>query len=240
VALQLSLLGEFALSNDGSHTEVPWGSQRILALLALRGKAIRRAELANILWPDASDALCAKRLRTALWRLPPAVQLAIHTTTTEVGLRHSVTVDVSDATARAHRLILPEAVPEEDLDVESASVFSVELLPGWYDDWAIVEADAWHQLRLHALEALTNRLTALGRFADAVAIGTAAVAGDPLRESARAALIRAHLAEGNQSEAVRQYGAYAYMLDDELGLVPSDGLRALLLARIDYKNPPSA
>jgi DNA-binding SARP family transcriptional activator len=54
----------------------------------------------------------------------------------------------------------------------------------------------------------------------------AAVAGEPLRESARSALIEAHLAERNVGAALREYEAFRQLLHDELGLEPSPDLRA--------------
>src|SRR4029077_18810447 len=52
--------------------------------------------------------------------------------------------------------------------------------------------------------------------------GLAAVAGEPLRESSHRAVIRAHLADGNVAEAVRQYRLCRRLLNDHLGLEPSD------------------
>ena len=46
-----------------------------------------------------------------------------------------------------------------------------------------------------------------GRFALAIIAGLASVSSDPTRESAHRALMRAHLLEGNPSEAIRQYHA---------------------------------
>jgi DNA-binding SARP family transcriptional activator len=105
---------------------------------------------------------------------------------------------------------------------------SGELLPGWYDDWVMVEAEDWRQLRLHALETLAGRLVDEERFGDAAASALAAVRAEPLRETARGALIRVHLAEGNQSEAIREYDRYRDLLLTELGLEPTDKLRQQL------------
>ncbi len=58
--------------------------------------------------------------------------------------------------------------------------------------------------------------------------GLAAVAGEPLRESAHRALISAYLAEGNPGEAVRQYRRYCAILHKELRLEPSAQMTALL------------
>ena len=103
-----------------------------------------------------------------------------------------------------------------------------DLLPACYDDWILVECERFHQLRLHALEALCERLTAAERYGEAIDAGLAAVCGEPLRESAHRALIKAHLAEGNYAEAGRQYELCRRILRDELGIVPSEGLRKLM------------
>lgn len=67
-----------------------------------------------------------------------------------------------------------------------------------------------------------------GRTASAIDVGLGAVSVDPLRETAQCALIQAHLADGNLSEAVREYRSYARLLRQELGVEPSPKLAALV------------
>jgi DNA-binding SARP family transcriptional activator len=86
----------------------------------------------------------------------------------------------------------------------------------------------WHQLRLHALEALVGDLTAARRYGDATTAAGAAIRADPLRESAQAALIRVHLAEGNQSEALRAFDRFSHLLQADLGLAPTPQLHELV------------
>lgn len=42
-------------------------------------------------------------------------------------------------------------------------MFAGELLPDWCDDWLVVDREQRHQMRLHALEQLSDRLAAAGR-----------------------------------------------------------------------------
>jgi DNA-binding SARP family transcriptional activator len=120
--------------------------------------------------------------------------------------------------------------PPSDADIGAGAVSELtkDLLPGWYDDWAIIAAEDWHQLRLHALEAVAARLTDADRLAEAAAAALAAVRAEPLRESARAALIRVQMAEGNQSEALGEFERYRVLLQAELGIEPTSRLRRLL------------
>lgn len=105
---------------------------------------------------------------------------------------------------------------------------STDLLPDWYEDWIRPEADAWRQLRVHALEALAGRLVQVRRFGEAATAATVAARADPLRESARAALVRVHLAEGNQSDALDEFHRYRSLIRAELDLEPTPLLRDLV------------
>jgi hypothetical protein len=61
----------------------------------------------------------------------------------------------------------------------------------------------------------------VGGACDLTAAAQAAIRAEPLRESAHAAPIRIHLAEGNQSEALREFDRYRRLLQAELGLQPT-------------------
>src|SRR5262249_3418614 len=111
----------------------------------------------------------------------------------------------------------PERVTADDLCLYGDEL-DAELLPDWYDDWVLLERERLRELRLHALEALALRLAALGRFAEAVEAGLAAVRSEPLRESAHRVLIRLHLAEGNRHRALCQYREYTRLMRLDLNL----------------------
>ena len=103
-----------------------------------------------------------------------------------------------------------------------------DLLPDWYDDWIMVERERLRQLRLHALERACVVLSKAGEYGRAIEAGLTAIREAPLHESGHAALINAHLCEGNRAEALSQYRAYARLMRDELGLSPSPALAALV------------
>ena len=98
----------------------------------------------------------------------------------------------------------------------------------WDDEWLIADRERIRQMRLNALELLSERLAAEGRYGPAVEAALMAIADDPLRESARRTLIRAHLAQGNIHDALGQYATYRDILRDDLGLDPSPQMEALV------------
>ena len=76
-------------------------------------------------------------------------------------------------------------------------------------------------------------LTLPQRFADAIEAAMLAASAEPLRESAHKTLIRAHIAEGNLTEARRVYLAYRGLLARELGVRPSADFTAGLGIPLD-------
>jgi hypothetical protein len=109
----------------------------------------------------------------------------------DLSLAEGVAVDIRHAQMLARRLLDPVATLEQsDLSPAAVVALSGDLLPGWYDDWVLVVADDWRQLRLHALEALADRFTVVGCWGQAADAANAAVRAEPLRGSAHAALIQ--------------------------------------------------
>jgi DNA-binding SARP family transcriptional activator len=229
-AAMVSVLGGFRLLWEGTvQLSVPRASQRLLVFLALNGGVANRAAVASILWPDATESHAYSNLRSALARLGRPYRKVLQVGKLELGLAEGVAVDIRHSQTLARRLLDPAATPgQSDLGTAAVGALSVDLLPGWYDDWVLIEAEDWRQLRLHALEALTGRLIAAGRWGEAAEAAGAAVRAEPLRESAHAALIQVHLAQGNQSEAVREFIRYRALLHGELGLEPTQRLRRLV------------
>jgi DNA-binding SARP family transcriptional activator len=225
----VALLGGFTLFWGSRTLRVPRASQRLLALLALHGGMVERAAVAGTLWPDASESQAYSNLRSTISRLQNTTRRALAARKLELGLAEGVTVDLRHAQALAWRLVDPAMTPEQsELGTAAVGVLSADLLPHWYDDWVLIEAEDWRQLRLHALDALAGRLMAAGRWGEAAGAACAAVRAEPLRESGHVALIQVHLAEGNQSEAVREFTRYRALLHTELGLEPTHRVRRLV------------
>lgn len=210
---RLHVLGGFRLTTGNKVVTIPLSGQRLVAVLALRGPS-PRCQVAGLLWPDVPEGKALGCLRTTMWRL------------------HRLQVDVA---ARPHpELALPSFVAVDAHDPASVvaswrngSRHSSELLPGWYDDWVLLERERIRQVVLHASERAAEDSLARGEPEAALTLAMAAVAVDPLRESAHRLVVRAHLAEGNVSEARRHIADACQLMIDELGVPPSAGLRDL-------------
>lgn len=232
--VRLYLLDGFALESAETAVELPLSAQRLLAFLAFQERPVLRPYVAGSLWLDKSEDRANANLRAALWRLrQPGLQL-VDAVGNHLAISPGVTVDVREAFGKARQLLAGTPTRLDDAGLDGL-LLSGEILPDWYEDWVAIERERLRQLRLHALESLEQQLVQAGNLAQAIDVGLAAVAAEPLRESVHRVLIRAHLAEGNKAEAMRQFDAYRTLLWDELGLGPS----TQLLELVDSMRPAS-
>ena len=227
--LRLLLLGGFTLVRDNEEIVLPMSAQRLIALLALRERPLSRAYLAGLLWPDYSVERSLADLRTALWRVNHSGASVVAVTGMRLSLRTEVHVDVR-ALMTLGRAGAGPAAKSVLADLADMSWFdlSLDLLPDWYDDWLVDDREGVRQLRLHALEVLADELSLRGRHAEAIQTALTAVRLEPLRETGHATLIRAHLAEGNRSEARRQFYRCRDLLAAELAVEPSESIQRLI------------
>lgn len=229
--LTLRLLGGFELGCDGAVLQLPASAQRLVAVLALSEQPMHRAAVAGRLWLDASDERAAASLRSTLWRLRRCASglPVVETLYQQLRIGPGVAVDVSRM-VRLARTLIRSSAHAEPLELSDRDLSGM-LLPGWYEDWVVYERERLQQLQIHALEALAQRLTHRGRYAEAIQVGLAAVAQEPLRESAQRTLIGIYLAEGNTVDALRQYRFYKRLLTKELGVAPSPQIQSLFQER---------
>jgi DNA-binding SARP family transcriptional activator len=235
------LLDGFALEcgRDGgamSVDDLPRGAQRLIAWLGLCGRPARGA-IAGHLWPEVPEDRAQASLRSALWRVQRAVPGLVDASGGALRLARGVHVDVRDLTRWAQRVLDRQALGDGPFAPEVA--LHGELLPGWYDDWVLLERERLRQLRMHALEVRAETLAGAGRYGEAIEAAYAAVRTEPLRESAHRTVVRVHLAEGNVGEAVRAYASFRDLLTVELGVPPTAQMDALVRGHVRVRRTAS-
>lgn len=223
-SVRLALLGGFDCLHRGASVSLPLGSQRLLALLALQKAGVHRTVAVGRLWPDSAPGRAAANLRSALWRGKRLGDTTmIDTSGPRLCLAPTVGVDLQQVLEQHPELVHPH--PRRCSRVSDHLVvvraLSRQLLPEWSDYWLLAERERWHQFRLHALENLATQLQADERYLDALQTALAAIAVEPVRETAHRIVIGIHLAEGNTASALKHYQHYRGMLRRELGVVPS-------------------
>ncbi|MEV6366364.1 BTAD domain-containing putative transcriptional regulator [Micromonospora musae] len=236
--MQVGMLGSFEVrTNDGSTADVPGARLRALLIaLALEpGRTVAKSMLIDWIWgknppADAANALqrLASRLRKAL---PGGVVEG------QPG-GYRLTVEADDVDALRFERLLGRARQEEGLERvrllrealglwRGAALHDVGLEESDAFDAAVTRLDG---LRLTAMEDRFEAEVALGHGAQVVAELTDAVTANPLREPLVAALMRALVAAGRDSEALLTYERTREALSDSLGVDPSPELSALHVA----------
>lgn len=219
---RVTVLGSFTLVSGG--TTVPLGvdSRRLVAYLAVHPRPQECGALAADLWPGVTATAAERLLADAVGAVGVSGLLVGADGIGPLALAPDVQVDLTDAMGLVRAL--PEIAADHDPDT---SLLTADILPGWTAAWIVIERERFRQLRLHALEERSMRLSVAGRYEQAVAMAGAAVRTAPSRESARRALIEAHLAQGDLAAAVAEYEEYQELLRSSVGGPVPSGLEAL-------------
>jgi len=230
----LTLLGGFALEVDGAVVDFPTAMQRLVAVLALRGR-MSRSRLAGTLWPETTEHRALARLRTGIWRINHVTDRLVASTNGTMDLGADVDVDVRRLVAGS--LAIMRAGPVASLDDAQAMIEDEgDLLPDWEDEWLLADRERLRQMRLHVLESVAEQLSGLGRFGLAMEVALAALRMDSLRESAHRTVISIHLAEGNVSDARRAFDRCQRIMARDVGVAPSPAItRMLAVVRSDRR-----
>ncbi|MGN9910107.1 BTAD domain-containing putative transcriptional regulator [Phytohabitans sp. LJ34] len=236
--MQIGILGPFEVrTDDGASADVPGARLRgLLVALALEpGRVVPKATLVDWIWgeqppTDAANAL--QRLVSRLRKALPEGSVEGHTD----GYRLTVAPDAVDA-VRFERLVAqarddqdPRRLPRlrEALGLwRGAAMQDVGMQESAAFDAAVTRLEG---LRLTAMEDRYDAEISLGHGAELVTELTDLVAAHPVRERLVAALMRALVATGRDTDAVLVYQRTRETLADELGIDPSPELSALHVA----------
>ncbi|TDU87548.1 putative ATPase [Kribbella voronezhensis] len=226
------MLGPFEVrTGDGVLAEVPGARLRgLLVALALRpGQVVPKATLVDWIWGEQPPAEAANALQRLVSRLRKVLPIEGHPD----GYRLAVEPDAVDA-VRFERLLGQSRGGERiELLREALSLWRGDALQdiGLQDSGAFDAAvTRLEGLRLAALEDRFDAEISLGHGADLVTELTDLVAAHPVRERLVAALMRALVAAGRDSEALGVYQRTREALADELGVDPSADLSAVHVA----------
>jgi DNA-binding SARP family transcriptional activator len=230
--LKYLILGPLEV-RDGE-TEVALGGRqqrKLLAILLLHAEEpVSSDRLIDELWSGNPPETAAKALQGYVSSLRK--QLGPETVET-VGAGYRLEVGPQGTDARQFELLLAEARP---LERGPALAKLREALALWrgpaladfaYEDFARLEIERLEGIRLAGIERRIDLELALGHHDDLVPELEALVNSHPLRERLRGQLMVALYRSGRQAEALDAYRDARTVLQDELGLEPSEDLHAL-------------
>ena len=226
-------------TDDGDLADVPGARLRgLLTALALRpDRVVPKASLIDWIWGEDPPADAANALQRLVSRLRKALPEGAIEGQPD-GYRLRVAPDAVDA-ARFERLVSAGQARTEDASLRArllrealelwrgAAMQDVGLLDSAAFDAAVIRLE---ELRLTAAEERADAEITLARGAELVTELSDLVAAHPVRERLVAALMRALVAAGRDSEALLVYQRAREALADALGVDPSPELAALHVA----------
>jgi DNA-binding SARP family transcriptional activator len=240
--LEVRLLGQFELRVDGVVQVLPSRpAQSLLAYLVLHaGTPQRRERLAGLLWPDRSDVSARRNLRTALWHIRKVLgdekaaaggYILSDGITTTFNQESAYWLDVSALEGAA------EAGRTSTALIEIVSLYRGELLPGFYDDWVVLERDRLETVFEAGMVRLLGLLLAEERWSDVLAWSGRWIAFGQAPEPAYRALMAAHAGLRDLPSVARVYSRCQEALREELGVEPSAATVTLYEALIRGESP---
>jgi len=226
--LEVRLLGKF----DIHHSKKPITiasrpAQSLFAYLILNaGTSHRREKLAGMLWPDSLEETARDNLRHALWRMRKALEAAsstrfLHADDVTISFKES-----SDYWLDATELEkLSESASADEL-IAVLSEYEGELLPGFYDEWVVLEREHLSSIFEHHMARLMSVLQDEKRWLDILDWAERWVKLGQKPEPAYRALMSAHAVKGDMSKVVSTYERCVKSLK-EFGIEPSEQTKVL-------------
>jgi DNA-binding SARP family transcriptional activator/ketosteroid isomerase-like protein len=255
--LELRLCGGIEVAVDGELLpESAVGGRQVRLVLAYlvceRDRAVRREELAELLWPEQVPDSWTVSLSAVISRLRrlftdagfdgPSV-VASTGGAYQLHLPEDTSVDVEDLAAAVDEAEDAAAHGDTAAAVHAATRAETVAARGFLTDeceWVDRRRAAIRDLRARAAIAQSTAHLRAGSAARAIDAARRAVDIDPSREAAHRELMVALAAAGERAEALRVWERCRITLVEELGVDPSPATEAVYLSLLDVGGPPPA
>ena len=241
---EVRFLGKFELKNGGKPISISSRpAQSLFAYLILNAAGShRREKLAGLLWPDSLEETARDNLRHALWRVRKALESGsatrfVHADDLTISFKASADFWLDAAALEK----LDENASSDEL-ITVLSEYQGELLPGFYDEWVMLEREHLDSTFEHHMARLLSLLQAEERWLDILDWGERWIKLGQKPEPAYRALMSAHAAKGDMSKVAATYERCVKSLK-EFGIEPSPQTSELyqtLKSRKETPKPASA
>lgn len=224
--LEASLFGKFDVRLDGKPTIIPSrAAQSLCAYLFLHpGTPHRREKLAALLWPDTSDENARRSLRQELWRIRKALgseYLCVDDFTIAFNVSSDYWLDATVLEKGCN-----DGGPLQDV-MDAVSAYQGELLPGFYDEWVVLERERFQAVFEQQMQRLLSSFVGEERWSDILTWGEKWIALGHSPEPAYRAMMQAYAAMGDMSKVASTYDRCIEALRNDLDVPPSEQTRAL-------------
>jgi WD40 repeat protein/class 3 adenylate cyclase len=228
--LQIRLLGQFDVRMDGKRVMISSrAGQSLLAYLVMTaGTPHRREKLAGTIWPQSSEENARKNLRQELWRIRKAIPSQGATQADDYLLSNDFTLTFNrDADYWLDVAVLERPAADIQSLTSNLSLYQGELLPGFYDDWIVLERERIQALFESKMEQLIEKLVEAERWTAVQEQCERWLALGSTPEAAYRALMLSYSARGDMAKVSVVYQRCVDDLRDQFGVEPSAETHAL-------------
>ena len=200
--LQVRLLGVVEVILDGRRLRAlnVLRLQRFLALIALRSDLQHRSRLAFQLWPDSDE----RQARTNLRKLLHDFRHSLPDIAEFVQIDNEIVRWIPTGPSEVDVLRFRDAIAAGDLEL-AARLYSGDLLPACYDDWVLDERAKLRSQAHKVLVQLTGEAARRDDHEATIRHTQRIIDLEPTDEAAVRTQMKAHLALGDRSAALRSY-----------------------------------
>jgi DNA-binding SARP family transcriptional activator len=158
--LEVCLLGTFEVKHKKKPISISSRpAQSLFAYLILNaGTSHRREKLAGMLWPDSLEETARDNLRHALWRVRKALKSAASTRFLQAEDLAITFEASSDYWLDVEELEKLSDTASVDHLMKTLSVYQGELLPGFYEEWVLLEREHLYSIFEHHMAHLMSLL----------------------------------------------------------------------------------
>lgn len=226
---QLNVLGAASLLGPDKTLHPERKTIGVLSFLALEG-ATHRSRLAGLLWPDSDEKTARNNLAQVLRRLKKTTD-----TTLILGEGTEVLSVASDLETDAAQLKVLAFAGDKGL-----LKFTGDLLGKHdYDDcpefaeWLFAERERLQLLRQNALSSFIQQHEKTGSYQEALRCAELLLQLDSISEEAHRQVMRQHFLAGDRAAALKAFERCKEILDEELGVEPTQETHTLA-AEIEF------
>jgi len=208
----------------------------LVAFLSYFPRAHARQVLTELLWPDGDEQMSRAHLRVVLSSLrrdlepddvPSGSVLVADRNLVQLNFA-AVTTDVGEFETALHAASKSEGAAKTALLAQAIELYGGALLPGFYDDWIVPEAQKQEEKFFAALHHLVVGLERAGDLETALHFARRGATISAVREDNARDLMRLYAAIGQIALAKRQFGELEHALKQSWNTSPALQTRELL------------
>ena len=251
-SVAVTMLGGFRIRVDGNVlTDEINRSQKLwnvlCYLIAHRERTVPQSEFIELFWPEENSANPTNALKTLLYRvrslLEPLFGEGLEPILSQRGayawnpaIACEMDVDRFELLCRRAQDTALPAQKRMALYEEAAEMYRGDYLPKLANQmWVVPISAHYHALYLEAVKEYADLLEHAEKFEAMAELCTRASQLDPLDESLHTLIVRALLRQGKDSAALSHYEKATDLLYRNLGVRPSEELRALYREIMDVE-----